>query len=214
MATYAISDLHGMLELWELIQDNIKPEDTLIFLGDAADRGSDGIQIMKELLERPNTIYLMGNHEDMMLSSLQNSRERCNPLWIMNGGISTFNDFMKLNEHEQNDLMNKLNACKMYYKYENPNGKIFLCSHSGSLIDFWDRTHYLHHEEIEDDVIVLHGHTPISYLRQYVIPSTDSDFPFLYDQGHKCCIDCGSYQSGQAILLNLDTLEATLATMS
>lgn len=214
MATYAVSDLHGMLELWELIQDNIKPEDTLIFLGDAADRGPDGIQIMKELLARPNTIYLMGNHEDMMLSSLQNSRERCDPLWTMNGGIPTFNAFMKLSENEQNDLINKLNTCKMYYKYENPNGIIFLCSHSGSLLDFWDRKHYLNHEEIEDNVIILHGHTPIPYLSQYVIPSSENNLPLLYDQGHKCCIDCGSYQSGQAILLNLDTLEATLAIMS
>lgn len=63
---YVFTDLHGDLELWKRITDKyIKPENELIFLGDACDRGRHGYQIMKEMLATPNLVYLKGNHEDM-----------------------------------------------------------------------------------------------------------------------------------------------------
>ena len=64
---YACSDLHGMYKLWKQIENYLQEDDRLIFLGDAADRGTDGIQIMVELLADPRVTYLKGNHEDMMV---------------------------------------------------------------------------------------------------------------------------------------------------
>ena len=43
MATYACSDLHGNWELWAEIKKFLKPDDTLYYLGDATDRGPDGL---------------------------------------------------------------------------------------------------------------------------------------------------------------------------
>ena len=61
--TYAVSDLHGQGQLWEQIKEYIDDTDTLYYLGDAIDRGPDGINIMLDLLKMPNVIYLKGNHE-------------------------------------------------------------------------------------------------------------------------------------------------------
>jgi hypothetical protein len=50
MANYAITDLHGMWDLWEQVKNYCKSDDVIYFLGDAADRGDDGIKIIKDLL--------------------------------------------------------------------------------------------------------------------------------------------------------------------
>lgn len=39
MAVYALSDLHGYLDLYKQIKEFLKPEDKVYFLGDAGDRG-------------------------------------------------------------------------------------------------------------------------------------------------------------------------------
>ena len=46
-----MSDIHGMGGLWEQVKEELEQEETtLIFLGDACDRGPDGYKIMKEML--------------------------------------------------------------------------------------------------------------------------------------------------------------------
>ena len=64
--TYAFTDLHGMYPLWEQIRDFCDESDKLIFLGDACDRGDDGLKIIKELLQDKRVTYIKGNHEDFL----------------------------------------------------------------------------------------------------------------------------------------------------
>ena len=51
MKTVAFSDLHGNYNLWTKIKNYYAPDDVLIFLGDACDRGPDGIKIMLEMYQ-------------------------------------------------------------------------------------------------------------------------------------------------------------------
>lgn len=46
MATYACADLHGQGWAWDAIKSRLAPSDYLYFLGDAVDRGPDGVRIM------------------------------------------------------------------------------------------------------------------------------------------------------------------------
>lgn len=65
---FYFTDIHGMYDLYRAIMDWCKeqdPEAMIIYGGDACDRGPDGYKIMKELLDNPQVVYLMGNHEDM-----------------------------------------------------------------------------------------------------------------------------------------------------
>ena len=72
---FFFTDIHGQYELYKAImaycyeQD---PEATIIFGGDAIDRGRNGYKIMRELLDNPKVIYLMGNHEDMFCTAARN----------------------------------------------------------------------------------------------------------------------------------------------
>lgn len=45
MSVYAVSDLHGMYELYQKISDFLKPEDKVYCLGDCGDRGPRSRQI-------------------------------------------------------------------------------------------------------------------------------------------------------------------------
>ena len=69
---YFFTDVHGNYNLycaiveWCLCQDS---QSTIIFGGDACDRGPYGFRIMEELLDCPQIVYLKGNHEDMFTAA-------------------------------------------------------------------------------------------------------------------------------------------------
>ena len=66
MSVYACGDLHGRLDIYRKIKEFLKPEDRVIFLGDANDRGPAPWALVKEILTDPQFIYLRGNHEEML----------------------------------------------------------------------------------------------------------------------------------------------------
>ena len=67
---FYFTDIHGMYDLYRAIMDYClkqDPEATIVFGGDACDRGPDGYKIIKELLDNPQVVYIKGNHEDMFV---------------------------------------------------------------------------------------------------------------------------------------------------
>lgn len=118
MSTYAIGDIHGCREkLVTLIRSLRKPrqgvgvgrlehDDTLVFVGDYIDRGPDSkgvIDALLQLSEYQKCIFLMGNHEDMMLwwLRIEHGRQRIElkrqaqyaSVWIPNGGDKTLESY-------------------------------------------------------------------------------------------------------------------------
>lgn len=224
---YACSDLHGMYELWKQIENHLQEDDKLIFLGDAADRGSDGIQIMAELLADPRATYLKGNHEDMMVRVCSEYLEGISynvPLWMQNGGNQTLEDFLKFPEHYQLLLLSKLAALPLVAMYENKNGQKIHLSHAGGKmrdivlevdedLDFlWDRFHFFEYFEpnspsCDENLYIVHGHTPTQILNKKIGGTYSDNEIRVYCDGHKIDIDTGCFASKQIALLNLDTLE-------
>lgn len=70
MSIYAVSDLHGYLDLYKQIKAFLKPEDKVIFLGDAGDRGPQPWETIKAIAADPQWTYLMGNHEHMLAGAM------------------------------------------------------------------------------------------------------------------------------------------------
>ena len=79
MPTYAIGDIHGNLDelndLLELVLPELKPQDTLVFLGDYIDRGPDSKGCVERIVRLKaeadfSAVALLGNHEQWMLRSL------------------------------------------------------------------------------------------------------------------------------------------------
>ena len=73
IATYVISDIHGQYDMFMELIDKIdlKQTDTLYVLGDILDRGPHPIKVLKKLMEMPNAICIVGNHELMALECLE-----------------------------------------------------------------------------------------------------------------------------------------------
>ena len=75
---FFFTDIHGSRPLFDAIMNYCReqdPEAAIIFGGDAIDRGKDGYAIMKELLDNPYVIYLMGNHEDMFCKAAREIKD-------------------------------------------------------------------------------------------------------------------------------------------
>ncbi len=88
-ATYAIGDIHGCLESLDQLLKKItpRPEDELVFVGDYIDRGPQSREVVDRLLTLPHRcVFLMGNHERMLLDFLAGEDE---DIYLENGGRAT-----------------------------------------------------------------------------------------------------------------------------
>lgn len=220
MAVYAISDLHGSLNLFKQIQSFTKKDDTIYVLGDCGDRGNEPWQVIKEVAKDKRFVYLKGNHEDMLVKALNDYKRdgdiggyNC-LLLFQNGGYDTF---LGLSEEDNADAWSfYLKKRPVLATYVNKDKiKIYLC-HAGfspykdfksSEIDFlWDRDHYFDLVIEWEDCIVVHGHTPIPYICKD-LNLKNPEGALWYANSRKVCIDKATYQSKKIVLLNLDTFE-------
>ena len=71
MSVYALSDLHGCLDIYKSVKALLNPEDKVYFLGDAGDRGPQSWETIKAIARDPQFIYLKGNHEDMLVAAAE-----------------------------------------------------------------------------------------------------------------------------------------------
>jgi len=88
----AIGDIHGCLEPLQRLLAMVAPttEDQLVFLGDYIDRGPESAAVVDHLLalraEQPQTVFLRGNHEQMLLDFLAGDDPT---MFLLNGGSRT-----------------------------------------------------------------------------------------------------------------------------
>lgn len=97
---YIIGDIHGyfdkLLSLINVIEAELQDEDIVIFLGDYIDRGPESFEVIEYLIEfskKRHTVFLKGNHEDMLLRYLKG--ENIRDMYIVNGGAETINSYKK-----------------------------------------------------------------------------------------------------------------------
>lgn len=212
MGVFCCSDLHGQGWAWDAIKNRLAPSDYLYFLGDAIDRGPDGVRIMQEILDRPNTTYIQGNHEQMMLDGMYGYYDATS-LWFYNGGRATQKVLVNMSEEDVKDLLEKISALPFYAEYTNPDGIRIIMTHSGYTFDMsdwyqmiWNRTHYYTEGIIPVNTLVVHGHTPTPYLCRAIEEVIPEGLAW-YDNGHKIDVDLGVHFTKKTCLLNLDTLE-------
>ena len=143
---FYFTDIHGNLKLFDAAIkycEQIDPNYTLIFGGDAIDRGEDGYKIMETLLNNPHVIYLKGNHEDMFVAAAREFKQHFpNPqfdekrldtilsstlvfdykypalqLSITNHGKQTIKDWFL--DGLNTELIDKLDKLPLTYSYKN-----------------------------------------------------------------------------------------------
>ncbi len=97
---YAVGDIHGRLDLLDdllaqMEADNASRSDadtTVIFLGDLIDRGPSSAQVVQRLMDlgqgSDRIRFLLGNHEEVFLKSLQGDPKAL-PFFVRIGGKPT-----------------------------------------------------------------------------------------------------------------------------
>ncbi len=137
MSTYVVSDLHGYYDVFlrGLSEISFSDEDFLWCLGDAIDRGPDGIKILQHIHHSKNMDLLIGNHEFLLLNSVSPSGEPiCNggdsDLWLeLNGGRITFSQYKQLLQKERKSLLDWLKN-RYVLRTMTINGRSYCLTHS------------------------------------------------------------------------------------
>ena len=235
MSVYACSDIHGNIALLNKILEFLKTDDTVYFLGDAADRGKDGWEIIKNIYNDSRFIYLKGNHEDMLVKAMREfieeegqSHSALN-LLKYNGGKHTYNAWRE--DGTSRSWIHRLEFLPTVADYVNKNKTHFIMTHAGftpyndrtpEVEDLlWDRGHiddrcdWWPIDNLND--YVLHGHTYCASKSCFGMIDTklnNSNTVGRYCYGHKICIDGRSFLTNKIAMLDLDTLEETVFDLS
>ena len=134
MSVYALSDLHGNEILFNKILNFLTPNDKVYFLGDAADRGRAGFELIMQIYEDPRFIYVKGNHEDMLIKAMEefcseHEKGEAFRLLAHNGGKNTFNEWRKFGTNMT--WAKKLENLPSWVAYINNKGQFISMSHAG-----------------------------------------------------------------------------------
>ena len=95
---FAIGDIHGCPDELAAILKSIALArgDTVVFVGDYVDRGPSACDVLEQLVELQRgpaeTVFLKGNHEDMMLSFL-GFPGHYGDSFLFNGGAQTLDSY-------------------------------------------------------------------------------------------------------------------------
>ena len=95
---WIIGDIHGEIRLLNQLLDQIlrfSPE-RIVFVGDYIDRGPYSREVIERIMSlEVETVFLMGNHEMMMLNAMADLGYGYSPieLWYNNGGEATLHSF-------------------------------------------------------------------------------------------------------------------------
>lgn len=188
---YAIGDIHGCLkETKELLQriktDNDYRDESktfLVFLGDLVDRGPDSKGVIEYLMDLPydfaEPLFIMGNHEEMMVRALSGEPELL-PDWLEYGGLSCVESYgvpqSRLLGCEPQAIEFVLNSIIPQSHLDFLRGFLetvqfgdYLFTHAGIRPDVpldeqsaremrWIREPFLNHSG-DHGVVVVHGHT-------------------------------------------------------
>lgn len=218
-----IGDIHGGLRALHQIMERAKvtTDDTLIFLGDYVDGWSESPQVLDYLIElgkKQNCIFIKGNHDDLVLKWLAESKD--NLEWYKHGGESTVLAYANISVAKKQIHIEFLKSLQNYYLDEQ--NRLFI--HAGFTningiryeyfpkLFYWDRTlwetalsldtsisvdslFYPRRLTLYDEIYI--GHTPVTRIEKTV--------PI-----QKACvwnIDTGAAFNGALTILDIDTKE-------
>lgn len=157
---FAIGDIHGALDPLRLLIEEIcqichlkkiPVKDTkLIFLGDYIDHGPSSRQVIDFIKALPfQKVFLLGNHEAIMLDTIDNNSffQKYGNIWFRNGGKKTVISMLRPGEYENigHFLQRKIN-----YEVDDINNlPPFARKFSPAIIDFLRNLRPSHQEKIK-----------------------------------------------------------------
>lgn len=223
MRVYAVGDIHGRADLVAQLQRKIEldaaehPEKDmhLIYLGDYIDRGPESRAVLERLSTQPpaglNTHFLMGNHEQAMLTFLAEPAGYAQ--WLEYGGLATVESYLSdRGPVDLSDLMElgaMLSDAVPAHQLEFlRNLELYLCLGDYLFVHAGLRPGVPLEDQQPDDLLWIRG----EFLR------SDSPHPYVVVHGHhvgdtidvranRICVDTGAYATGCLSCLILDGTE-------
>lgn len=211
---YVTSDIHGHFDKYQKLLQTIRlsPKDALIILGDFLDRGPHPINLLFDIMSRPNVFPIIGNHEkmamtclpiftstfnDQTIAALDSHTRSTLDHWLNNlGGNTTLDGFLQLNTTDKKMIVDYLDTLPVYGEIK-VNKKTYWLVHGGlknfsiykKLDDYtddeivWDRLDYT--KQYFYDKIIVSGHTPTANIKGNRLQN------FIYQRNNHIALDCG-----------------------
>ena len=171
---FVVGDIHGCLEKLVTLMDKIPidyNQDQLIFIGDYIDRGPSSFEVVRYLIElknlKPDTVFIKGNHEDMLQNYLDGSDRFT---YQLNGGQQTLDEYLSRSDSKDAfpipaDHLEFFNSLQLYYQTDD-----YIFVHAGlrekvplesqdKMDLLWIRDEFLQ-SEFDFGKRVIFGHTP------------------------------------------------------
>ncbi len=232
---YIIGDIHGCYDKYMALLKKISfdEEDELYILGDAMDRGPEPIKVLQDIMNRPNVIYILGNHdlafyllmkklcveitEDNVETQIDMDLLNSYQEWLEDGGKVTADQFRRLNMDEKNDILSFLEEASAYEIIEHEH-KTYVLVHGGlgqyeldkepwdcSLAELVeDRADYSRPYYTDKNRILVTGHTPTSFIQGW-------EKPRVYQANSHIAMDCGCVGTGVLAAFCVETEEVIYA---
>ncbi len=223
---YVVGDIHGCHKELIHLQNNIEKDakkrsgaKLLIYLGDYVDRGPAVKDCIQSLIDfRPHDfsiIYLLGNHEQMLLDFLAEKKSSLY-IWLGNGGLETLksygnkmdsyideamelqyderirDNFLRLLPSSHKDFFHQL---QLSYEWGN-----YFFVHAGIDPDIplhkqkkdtllWTRDPKFLNSKKQFEKIIVHGHTPGNSIIR---------------KNNRICLDTGVFFSGKLSCIKME----------
>ena len=201
--TLVIGDIHGCASALELLLQKIAlaAADTVVFLGDYVDRGSNTrgvLDIVLELSKTHHVIPLLGNHEIMMLDAVKETMMR--DLWLQFGGQRTIESYGGSFENIPEEHLEFLRNCLRYYETDD---HLFV------------HANYLPGKPLaeQEDQVLYWTHLldfrpgPHCSGKRVIVGHTPQTNGNILDFGHMVCIDTYCFGGGKLTALDVHSNE-------
>lgn len=227
--TFVIGDIHGQKEKYLEMLEKLSPADTdaVFVLGDVIGIGSDGIEILKDMMYRSNIFPVLGEQEYMarelfpLISSAKDIEEAKALLsgekaelfekWLKMKSEKTIADFLSLDEENKESIIDYLSEFAPYEEIE-AGGKTFVLVHAG--IDGFEEGKSL--DEYDEKAFVFaktdytKAYFPESYLVTGHTPTALIDRQYsgkVYAKKRHLAVDTGVAYGGRLAAVCLDKLK-------
>ncbi len=203
---FVVGDIHGCFDKLCALMDKIpinNTRDQLIFIGDYIDRGPSSFDVVNYLIDFkkrvPGTIFIKGNHEDMLQNYLDGSDRFT---YLLNGGQKTMDEYLNRSDNKEafpipSEHLEFFNSLQLYYQTAD-----YIFVHAGlrekvplesqdKMDLLWTRDEFIH-SDFNFGKRVIFGHTPFKE-------------PLL--QANKIGIDTGAVYGNLLTCLQLPEME-------
>lgn len=225
---YVIGSLHGCYDRYEAILKEIKltDDDMLFVLGDTVDGGDKGIEILMDMMLKPNIYPVLGEHDLIayeVLSGIEKETrkditaplskelaDKCQE-WTNSGGEGTLTGFAKLSDDDKTALLEYIEEFTLFEEVEAGGMDFVLCHNmpenfvTGDSLDNYSAEEILsgsidYEKEYFAGKVLVTGHD----ISIEIDPSTHGR---IFKNDYHVGVNCGGYMGGLTAAYCLDTGE-------